>query len=523
MNLKERTAGVLLHVTSLPGPHGIGDFGPSAYHFVDWLVAGGQKLWQWLPTAQVGVSYSPYYALSAFAGSPLMVALEPLVQRGWLAPPEPPPGGFGRGRVDFPRVVPWRMDQLRRAADGFRSCATAAEREAFTVWCEREESWLSNYALFMALEAAHEGKYWWDWPRALASREPQALKAARTAHADEIEVWKFAQWCFDWQCSELKAYATDCGVSLIGDIPIYVAPHSADVWGRPDLFQLGEDFQPTVIAGCPPDPIMTSGQHWGNPLYRWDRMEAEGFAWWVERTRRLLSQTHGFRIDHFRAFESYWEIPAETPEPRLGRWVKGPGEAVFHAISAALGPLPIVAEDLGFTIPPEVHALRDACGFPGMKILLYGFGGGADSEFLPHAYTRDVVAYTGNHDNDTARGFWNTGSPRDRAFAGAYLACTEHDVHWAMIRAVANSVANTVIYPMQDVLGLDEAHRMNVVGTVGSSNWSWRFDWDMVGPEPARVLGMIAAASGRGPYEKLGLGPAPTFSPPDDADTPSTK
>jgi len=504
MDLQKRSAGVLLHTTSLPGPHGIGDFGPAAFEFVDWLVAAGQTVWQLLPTAPIGPGNSPYQSVSAFAGSPLMVALEPLVDTGWLAAPVLPEGGFDPHRVDYGKVIPWRIAQLRAAAKGFAAKAGAGERDAFAAWCTEHASWLDDYALFMALETGSGYKPWWEWDAGLQRRTPAALAAARTKHADEIAFWQFVQWQFDTQLSAVKKYANARGVFLMGDLPIFVAHHSADVWARPDLYTLDENFQPTVVAGCPPDAMAVDGQRWGNPLYHWDRMAQEDFAWWTARVCRALEQADVFRIDHFRGFAGYYEIPASCPTAREGTWRTGPGKALFDAIARALGPLPIVAEDLGF-ITPDVHALRDGCGYPGMRILQFGFGGDASNEFLPHNYVANTIAYTGTHDNDTARGWWDNASPHERAYVGSYLASGGDDIHWAMIRACCNSVANVAVFPLQDVLGLGSAHRMNTPGTVGDQNWSWRFDWSMLGSEPGRVLGLISAASGRAPIELVHL------------------
>ncbi len=514
MKLHERASGVLLHPTSLPGPHGLGDFGPDAYDFVDWLHAAGQRLWQWLPTTPIGPGDSPYQSVSAFAGSPLMVALEPLVERGWLDRPTLPEDGFDPRSADFGRAGPWRLRELRRAEKGFRARASAAEREAFAAWCSDQSGWLDDYGLFMAIETAQAGRPWWDWPAPLARREPAALTAVRREHAGELGFWRFVQWCFDRQCVALKRYANERGVELMGDLPIFVAHHSVDCWVRPDLYLLDARFQPSVVAGVPPDDLAPAGQRWGNPLYRWDRMAAEDYAWWVARVRRALHQMDWFRIDHFRGFAGYWEIPASSPTAAQGRWRRGPGRALFEALERALGPLPIVAEDLGY-ITPDVHALRDDCGFPGMKILQFAFGGDGQHEFLPHDYPRHTVVYTGTHDNDTARGWWQQAPERERRFAGTYLACTGDDVHWAMIRAASNSVAELAIFPLQDVLGLGSEQRMNTPGTLGGNNWRWRFGWDDVGPEPGRVLGMLAAASGRGPFDRLGVpAPAPRANAP---------
>ncbi len=505
MNINQRAAGVLLHVSSLPGPHGIGDFGPAAFHFVDWLAACGQRLWQWLPTTPVGPGWSPYQSVSAFAGSPLMVALEPLVEAGWLAPPTLPEGGFDTHRVDFARVNDWRMAQLRAAAQGFQTHASSAQREACAVWCRSQADWLDDYTLFMALEAAHGGQPWWTWPQPLRCRNSLALALARQAHADELAFWRFVQWQFDLQCSALRAYAGSHGIGIVGDLPIFVAHHSADCWSRPDLYLLDEHSQPTVVAGVPPDELGPLGQRWGNPLYRWDRMADEDWAWWTARVRRMLQQADAFRIDHFRGFAAYFEIAASSPDARSGRWRPGPGRALFDAVGSALGSLPIVAEDLGL-ITPDVDQLRLELGLPGMRILQFAFGGDGEHDYLPHNYERQTVVYTGTHDNDTVLGWWQSAPERVRRMAGTYLACGEHDVHWAMIRAAFNSVANLAVVPLQDLLGLPTEHRMNTPGTMGGSNWTWRFDWPMVGAEPGRVLGLITAASGRGNFGLLGLG-----------------
>ncbi len=502
-SLHERSAGILLHITSLPGAYGIGDFGPESRHFVDWLVAAGQRIWQVLPTTPIGPANSPYQGVSAFAGSQWMVALEPLIARGWLEKPQVPDDGFNAHAVDYRRVLPWRETQLRAAATGFFSRGSKADRNAFDQWRINQTNWLDDYALFMAIRSPRNGQPWWDWPAPLASRQPAALAAARVDYVAEILFWQFVQWNFDMQVIELKNYANERGVSIMGDLPIFVAHDSADCWSRPDLYFLDEKFDVTVVAGVPPDSMSTLGQRWGNPLYRWDRMAAENFSWWVARIRRALLQSDIIRIDHFRGFAGYYEIPASSQDATNGRWVPAPGQALFSAIESALGKLPIVAEDLGL-ITPDVIQLRDGFGLPGMRILQFAFGGDGSHEFLPHNYVANTVVYSGTHDNDTARGWWDSASTRERAFAGSYLAANTEDFHWALIRAACNSVANLAVFPLQDVLGLDGRHRMNTPGT-GDGNWSWRFQWDMVGTEPARVLGVITAASGRGQFNLLGL------------------
>ncbi len=494
-----RRSGILLHPTSLPGPHGIGDLGPAAYHFVDWLSAAGQSLWQMLPLTPIGPGNSPYASVSAFAGSPLMVALEPLVTAGWLAPvPDSELVGFDSASVDFATLAPWRIGKLKEACAGFSTRATAADRAALSSFAQGESSWLDDYALFMALEAHcnrdRPGHDWTAWDPALAGRDPVALAAARTRHADEISFWVFVQWCFDVQWQALRSYAAQRQIGMVGDLPIFIAHHSADCWAHPELFCLDSRFQRTVVAGVPPDFFSATGQHWGNPLYRWDACEREGYRWWIARMRRQLSLSDRIRLDHFRGFAAYWEIPASAPTAVAGHWVPGPGADLFQAMTAVLGPLPIIAEDLG-VITDDVVALRDGFEFPGMRILQFAFAEGSDNNYLPHNYQPNTVAYTGTHDNDTAIGWWATASPRERAYAGRYLPTDGREVHWDLIRAACASVARTAIYPLQDVLGLDGRHRLNTPGSTGC--WTWRFHWDWVDPGAALRLRALTESYGR--------------------------
>lgn len=511
--LDRRLAGVLLHPTSLPGPHGSGDFGPAARHFVDWLVSAGLNIWQMLPLTPIGAGNSPYASVSAFAGSPLLVALEPLVGRGWLVAIDASPWRGSADRVDFARVVPWRMAQLRHAHVGFEHHAAAGDRAAFDAFCVEEADWLADYALFMALDEHHRERQVWSWPKwdaALARREPAALAAARAQHAAELRFWQFVQWCFFSQWGEVKAYANARGVRLIGDLPIFVAHHSADCWSHPTLFQLDATFEPTVVAGVPPDFFSATGQRWGNPLYDWPAMQRDGFAWWIARTKHELARADLVRVDHFRGFAGYWEIPASCATALEGRWVPAPGWALFEALRAALGDLPILAEDLG-VITPDVEALRDGFALPGMKIVQFAFSEDATHGFLPHNHVPNCCVYTGTHDNDTARGWWQSATPRERQFAAAYLDADASNVHWAMIRAAWASVARLAVCPMQDVLGQDNAHRMNTPGLLDC--WTWRFRWDQVGDEPARKLATLSAAYGRAPIERLGLDAWPAGKP----------
>ncbi len=499
--MTQRSAGVVLHPTSLPGPHGSGDFGPNAYYFVDWLHTAGQTLWQTLPLGPIGQANSPYMGGSAMAGNPYLVAFEPLVERGWIAGASLQ-NGFVAERVHYDHVLPWRMERLREAFAGFQQRADAATHDSFAAWRQDNASWLEDYALFMALDVAYAAADWTDWPKPLAAREPHALATARDQHAHEIAFWSFVQWQFDLQQQALKTYANGKGVHLVGDIPIFIAHHSCDCWARPNLFLLDAEGQPSVVAGVPPDYFAVNGQRWGNPHYDWKAMAADGYQWWVERIRRQLYLADVIRIDHFRGFEACWEIPVSEPTAIHGHWVKGPGIALFEAVERALGELPIIAEDLGL-ITVEVDALRLRTGFPGMRVLQFGFSEDATSNHLPHNYEANTVVYCGTHDNDMAVGWWACCNPRERAFAAEYLGTDGHEVHWAMIRACLLSVANHALCQFQDVLGLDGYHRMNTPGSIDC--WTWRFRWDWVRDEHAERLARITAVSGRTGFDRLRL------------------
>jgi 4-alpha-glucanotransferase len=502
MKIPPRASGVLLHPTSLPGPHGIGDLGPDAYKFVDWLASAGQSLWQWLPTTPIGPGDSPYQSVSAFAGSPLMVALEPLIEKNWLPASIVNAQSFRASEVDFGQVVNFRNQALRLSKQGFNTNSSDVERRAFDAWKKANADWLDEYALFASLHQANGWRPWWEWDSALKKRDAKALADARTKYAEDISFWQFVQWQFDTQCAALKKYANDRGVALVGDLPIFIADNSADCWARQDLYFLGDDGKPSVVAGVPPDDFGPNGQRWGNPLYRWDRMKAEGYAWWIARVKRALELCDIFRIDHFRGFAGYFEIPGANDHAREGRWLPGPGKDLFAAIEKALGKVPVIAEDLGL-ITPDVIELRDTFNYPGMKILQFAFGGDGTHEFLPHNYTPNCIVYTGTHDNDTARGWLSNASKAQRHYACTYLACNEHDFHWALIRAASNSVAKMAVFPLQDVMGLGNEARMNLPGSLGGPNWKWRFAWEQLGSESGRVLRLISAASGRAPIEMI--------------------
>ncbi len=507
-----RRAGVLLHPTSLPGPHGIGDLGPPARSFADFLAEAGQAIWQVLPLAPTGYGDSPYQALSAFAGNPLLVSLEDLRDEGWLgdedlaggAGDDPPPCAR---EVDYARAGRFKSALLRRAAERFAARASAAEQAALAAFREREAAWLEDLALFLALKDRHGGAAWIGWERPLALREPRALAAARREHAADIHVHAFVQWAFDRQWGRLRDHARARGVALMGDLPIYLAHDSAEVWARPLLFRLDPQGRPLAVAGVPPDYFSTTGQLWGNPLHDWAAQAAEGYAFWVERMRQNLRLYDLVRVDHFRGFEAYWEVPAGAATAQEGRWVKGPGAGVFEALQAELGPLPIVAENLG-VITPEVEALRRRFGFPGMAILQFAFGKDPQAEsFKPHSYERDLVAYTGTHDNDTVLGWWSSragvGSTRteeeiaaEREHAKAYLAADGREMNWVLLRAVYASVAELAMAPLQDLLGLASEARMNTPATP-SGNWRWRFEEGALSPALAGRVRTLAQLYGR--------------------------
>lgn len=465
-----RSAGILLHPTSLPGGQGIGDLGPPAHRFVDLLASAGVSLWQVLPLGPTGYGNSPYQCFSTFAGNPLLIHL---ADGANVISSDP---------VDFPVVIRDKKALLRQATDAFVPDA------GYEAWVASQAGWLEDYALFMALKDAHGGVAWVEWEDGAALRQPAALDRWREKLAVEIEHHRRTQALFFAQFGALRAAARLAGVRLMGDVPIYVAHDSADVWANRDLFELDARGHLLVQAGVPPDYFSATGQLWGNPIYRWDAMRARGFDWWIRRMQSAFALFDVVRIDHFRGFEAYWEVPAAEETAVNGRWVKGPGAPFFEAITQALGPLPIVAENLG-VITPAVEALRHQFGYPGMSILQFAFGTDDQaSGFLPHNYDRDLVVYTGTHDNDTTIGWWestgeadSTRTPeivaREKEHALDYLGATGREMNWTLIRAALASVADTAIIPMQDLLGLGSGARMNLPGRE-SGNWSFRFSWE---------------------------------------------
>lgn len=476
--LNMRASGILLHPTSLPGRFGAGDLGEDAYRFVDWLQSAGQTYWQVLPLGEIGPGNSPYMSKSAFAGNVLLIDLQELANYGWLDKSDLEPlQEFSDNRVDFALVKPFRMERLRQASNTFFKSNSALHHE-FNVFCKDECGWLDDYALFMAIDEHHNHQEWSHWPANLVHRDIQALDRARNDHAAEIGFWKFCQWRFARQWSRLKEYANAHGIWIIGDVPIFVAYQSADVWAHQELFKLDENGRPLVVAGVPPDYFSETGQLWGNPVYRWEVHEKTGFAWWVARMRQALRLTDLVRVDHFRGFAAYWEIPAEAANAIDGKWVESPGEKLFRALQQNFPYLPIIAEDLG-VITPDVIELRDKFNLPGMRVLHFAFAEGESNLFLPHHYIPNTVAYTGTHDNDTTIGWWKTLSANEKEYAEQYLGSDGLEIQWDMMNALSSSVANTVIFPMQDILGLSGRHRMNYPGNQ-SGNWEWRFTWNQV-------------------------------------------
>ncbi len=480
-----RSSGILLHPTSLPGRFGIGDLGPEAYRFADWLAGASLRIWQVLPLGPTGYGDSPYQLFSAFAGNPLLISLEQLAEQGYLsirelheAPDSP------EDRVDYEAVYAYKIPLLRKAALRFMSGAPAKDRDLYEAFTRQNAWWLDDYGLFMTLKEENRGAVWSRWPKEIAQRDPEVLQASKERFRDKLEAHKFWQFVFFEQWSSLKLYCHQHGIRILGDIPIYVAHDSADVWSHPEYFYLDENGDPALVAGVPPDYFSATGQLWGNPIYRWDVLAASRYRWWIDRIRATLSVVDYIRLDHFRGFEAFWQVPAGEPTAVNGKWVKGPGADLLEALQAELGPLPLIAENLG-VITPEVEALREQFGFPGMSVLQFAFGKDPQApDFRPHNYPRERVAYTGTHDNDTTIGWWNSTAGTDstrthedlleeRAFAKAYLHTDGREINWTFIRTLMASVADMVIFPMQDVLGLGTEARMNLPGRP-SGNWRWR-------------------------------------------------
>ena len=491
-----RSSGILIHPTSFPGRYGIGDLGPQAYRFLDFLADAGGKLWQILPLGPTGYGDSPYQSFSAFAGNPYLISPDLLLDENLLhADDLADIPDFPTDEVDFGWIISWKLNLLERAFIRFeREPGLGSVREAYARFCTDSANWLDDYALFMAIKEANGGGAWTGWSQELKDHDKATLDKARTDHSDAIERYKFYQFVFFKQWGDLRAYASGKDIQIIGDIPIFVSMDSADVWANPELFFLDEQKLPTVVAGVPPDYFSKTGQLWGNPLYKWTVHKKNSYVWWIERFKAILAMVDIVRLDHFRGFAGYWEVPAGNLTAEEGRWVPGPGADFFEALRDALGELPIIAEDLG-EITPDVFELRDDFNLPGMKILQFAFSD-ESNPFLPHHYPENCVAYTGTHDNDTANGWYENASEESRDFARRYMSVDGSDIAWDMIRALWHSKADMVLAQMQDVLDLGPDARMNFPGHLGG-NWTWRMKADALTDKLKEKLKTLNEATDR--------------------------
>lgn len=493
----EHAAGILLHPTSLPSRGGCGDFGPAAYAFADFLAQAGQGLWQILPLSPPGLGNSPYSSISAFAGNPLLISLESLADQGWLAQNILKDLPLSSGRIDFEEVKTFKLPLLRQAAQNFLEQG-GGERRRFEEFKRDQAWWLEDFALFAVMRQAHGGATWSTWPTELARRQADGLRRFGLEYQRELETERAIQFAFFEQWRALRSYCAARGIKIVGDVAIFVNYDSADVWCNPDMFYLDDGLQPTVVAGVPPDAFSATGQRWGNPLYRWDICRARGYDWWVRRMSWALFTCDIVRLDHFRGFESYWEIPAAEPTAVKGRWVEGPKDDLFRVLRARLGDLPFIAEDLGM-ITPHVHALRERLGIPGMKVLQFGFGDPGAHIYLPHKFEPNCVVYTGTHDNDTTVGWWtSSASAEEKRAAASYIGEAADGAHWALIRMALTSVARLAIVPLQDVLGLGSDTRMNTPSH-SDGNWGWRFEAGALTPGVTEKLGALTRICDRAP------------------------
>jgi len=496
-----RAAGILLHPTSLPSRGGVGDFGPTAYQFVDFLATARQGLWQVLPLGPLGYGNSPYSSTSAFAGNPLLISLERLADHGWIDAAKLGTPGAGTtpdfASVEYDHVFAQKMPLLFEAARNFLRTASGDPRRRFDNFRAENAWWLEDFVLFDALRAQRKLETWNQWPQDLAHREPAALEKARQELAADIQIRSALQFAFYEQWRALRRYCSERAIRIVGDVAIFMNHDSADVWARRELFRLNDDLEPEVVAGVPPDFFSKTGQRWGNPLYRWDVMKQQGYEWWIQRLRWATQNCDYIRLDHFRGFDQFWEIPAGDATAVNGHWVDGPRDDLFLKLREALGGLPFFAEDLGY-ITPEVHALRDRLQIPGMAVLQFGFGDEGAHMYLPHRAEGKVI-YTGTHDNDTVAGWWHSGAAEhERRNAEAYVGRCEDGIHWAFIRAAQCSPASLSIIPLQDVLGLGSEARMNTPSLHGG-NWRWRFDPGRLTSELAGKLAHLAELSDRLP------------------------
>ncbi len=493
-----RAAGILLHPTSLPSRGGIGDFGPAAYAFLDSLALASQSLWQVLPLGPLGYGNSPYSSISAFAGNPLLISLERLADHGWIDAAKLSHLPTEADRVEYDQVFATKMPVLFEAARGFVKTASGSARQRFACFCKENAQWLDDFVLFDALRSRHKLTSWNHWPPELARREPQAIVQARNELAEDLQVRCALQFAFYEQWNALRRYASERRVRLVGDLAIFVNYDSADVWARSELFRLNDKLEPEVVSGVPPDFFSATGQRWGNPLYRWDVMKQRGYKWWIERLQWATRNCDYIRLDHFRGFDQFWEIPAGDSTAINGRWVDGPRDALFQRLAEALGGLPFFAEDLGY-ITPEVHALRDRLKIPGMSVMQFGFSDEGAHMYLPHRAAGKVI-YTGTHDNDTTVGWYTSADDRVRRSAEAYLGCCTDGIQWAFIRSALSSVAELALIPLQDVLGLGSEARMNTPSRE-DGNWKWRFSSAQITDELCRKLARLVEVTDRLPQQ----------------------
>jgi 4-alpha-glucanotransferase len=475
----QRSSGIILHPTSLPGPDGIGDLGPEAFHWIDFLSRSGCKLWQILPLGPTGYGDSPYQCFSAFAGNPYLINSALLLEQGLLSLTDlTDRPDFPVDHVDFGPVISWKLTLLTRAYLRFKKTKSVKIKTNYQLFCEAESYWLDDFALFMAIKESQGGVSWDTWPLDLRLRESKALVEFTTSNLDKINEHKFRQFIFFTQWLNIKKYANSKGIQILGDIPIFISFDSADAWSNPELFFLNKNRKPIVVAGVPPDYFSPTGQLWGNPLYKWAIHKKQGYSWWINRIKAVLQLVDIIRLDHFRGFAGYWEIPYGKPTAEIGRWVKGPGISFFSAIKKTITDLPLIAEDLGL-ITKDVVSLRDTFNFPGMKILQFAFGSTPADPFLPHNYPVNCVAYTGTHDNDTTRGWYDSAPANERDLCRRYLGSSGEEISWNMIRAIWQSPAAFALAPLQDFLSLDTQARMNFPGKA-SGNWSWRYRPDLL-------------------------------------------
>lgn len=471
----ERASGILLHPTSLPGRYGIGDIGPQAIAWLDFLAEAGCSLWQVLPLGPTGYGDSPYQCFSAFAGNPYLISPEELLKDRLLLPEDLDDlPAFPTTKVDFGPVITWKLELLDKAFLRYKAGSFTALQSEMEDFRQSHAHWLDDFAIFMALKEAHAGQPWTTWEAELRDRLPEALAGFREKYLLDIQKQIFRQFLFYRQWGKLRAHARSKGIQIIGDIPIFVAHDSSDVWANRELFYLNEIGQPTYVAGVPPDYFSTTGQRWGNPLYRWKVHQASGFSWWLDRIRSVLELVDIIRLDHFRGFAGYWRVPGKAKTAEKGRWIKAPGKALLKIVKNSLGSLPIIAEDLG-VITPDVTALRDGFNLPGMKVIQFAFASGLNDQFLPHEHVKNSVVYTGTHDNDTTRGWYERVSEEERDFYRRYMGRSGEDVSWDFIRAAWMSVGVFALAPLQDFLSLGNEARMNCPGSP-SGNWTWRME-----------------------------------------------